>query len=158
MATVVLNPLFTALNGRIGSMVFYTIKGKVYARSYVIPRNPDSVAQRKNRGLFRDAMKAWQLLSSYDKSVFARMARRLDMTGHNLFISRYMLLHRDYDGNRGSEPEVNENIPALSRYFSSFYPAGHSVSDAYMRQIKAFEGSEQGLSPGGRSPAQGFLP
>jgi len=59
MAEVFLNPAFTALSGRMGEFVFYSYDQRTFFRSYVVPRNPDTPAQRANRGLFRDAMKAW---------------------------------------------------------------------------------------------------
>lgn len=94
MAEVFLNTIFTSISGRMGSVVFYLCNNRVFIRSYIKPRNPDTPAQRRNRGLFRNAMKAWQGLSSFDKDMFARRARRLGMTGHNLFISRYMSRNR----------------------------------------------------------------
>jgi len=94
MGQAFLNPSFTALNGRVGGVVFYSHHNKTFFRSYIKPRNPDTPAQRKNRGLFRDAMKAWQNLSPFDRDTFRRRARRLGMTGHNLFISLHMRAHR----------------------------------------------------------------
>jgi len=94
MAEVFLDPAFTSIRGRVGGVVFYGYGGKTYFRSYAVPRNPSTPAQRANRGLFRDAMKAWQALSSFDRELFCRRARRLGMYGHNLYISRYMSRHR----------------------------------------------------------------
>lgn len=132
MAEVFLNPVFTALNGRVDNLVFYTSCGRQFVRSYVKPRNPDTPAQRRNRDLFREAMKSWQALSSYDRDVFSRRAKRLGMTGHNLFISRFMGSHA---GNTGIETTVdagNRDIQALHRPSSSVHSRCHSVSGSNM--------------------------
>ncbi|HSA15072.1 MAG TPA: hypothetical protein P5346_10065 [Spirochaetota bacterium] len=93
MAQAFLNPVFTSLSGRVGDIVFYGYGGKTYFRSYVKPCNPDTPSQKRNRGLFAEAMKAWRKLSRFDKDSYRRRAGRLGMTGHNLFISRYMRSH-----------------------------------------------------------------
>jgi hypothetical protein len=61
--------------------------GQAYARSYVIPRNPDTPAQRKRRRLFADAVRAWQTIPEMQKELWNHKARRLVMSGFNLFIS-----------------------------------------------------------------------
>ncbi|HOW83648.1 MAG TPA: hypothetical protein PK573_13885 [Spirochaetota bacterium] len=93
MASVQLNPVFTGMSGTVGRFVFYRWNDRTVMRLYVVPRNPDTPAQRANRGLFRDAMKAWQALADDEKAAWNRRASRLGMTGHNLFISRYMRSH-----------------------------------------------------------------
>ena len=90
MAVMTMNPLFTAAGGRAGNIVFYTVKGSVYARRYVKPRDPRTEAQKKNRVLFRQAMHSWQGLSASAKARYNDRARGTRMTGHNLYISRYM--------------------------------------------------------------------
>ncbi len=60
MAEVFLNPAFTSISGRIGDVVFFSYGGRTFFRAYVVPRNPDTPAQRSNRRIFSEAMKAWQ--------------------------------------------------------------------------------------------------
>lgn len=93
MARVTLDPMFTSLKGNLGNYVYYARYGKVFARTYTKPGNPDSAGQRKNRGLFREAMKSWQQLTDDEKYTWNRKARKLPMTGHNLYISQYMKKH-----------------------------------------------------------------
>lgn len=93
MAKVTLNPAFESFSGSIGNIVFYSKWKKMYARIYVTPHNPDTEKQRANRSLFRDAMNEWKLLSPEEKYRYNKRARRLPMTGHNLFISEYMKKH-----------------------------------------------------------------
>ncbi len=94
MAEAILNPAFTSVRGRVGNIVFYSFGGRTFVRTYVIPRNPGTPSQRENRALFARAMNAWRELSAFDRESFARRSRRLGMTGHNLFISRYMIARR----------------------------------------------------------------
>ncbi len=77
MAEVFLNPVFTSLSGRVGDIVFYGYGGKTYFRSYVKPCNPDTPSQKRNRGLFAEAMKAWQKLSRFDKDSYRHRAGRI---------------------------------------------------------------------------------
>lgn len=93
MAKVTLNPMLDSLNGNIGNIVFYQRWKRMYARIYVTPDNPDTEKQRANRALFRNAMNEWKLLSTEEKHRYNKRARRLPMTGQNLFISEYMKKH-----------------------------------------------------------------
>jgi hypothetical protein len=79
--------MIKSLSGRVGSLVFYMNHGQAYARSYVIPRNPDSPSQRKRRCLFAAAVRAWQHIPEMQKKLWNAKARRLVMSGYNLFIS-----------------------------------------------------------------------
>jgi hypothetical protein len=76
-----------SLSGCVGTLVFYMNQGQAYARSYVVPRNPDTSAQRKRRALFADAVRAWQSLPDMQKDLWKHKARRLIMSVYNLFIS-----------------------------------------------------------------------
>ena len=90
MARTSLNPMFIDINGRIGRLVLYNRRGSQCIRTYVIPQNPDSPAQRCVRSSFRDAVHAWQALPGCDKSAWNRRACRMSMSGYNLFISRFI--------------------------------------------------------------------
>lgn len=128
MARIELNPVFTAISGRMGDMVLYKSRTMNCSRTYVKPRNPDTPAQRSNRDLFRSAMMSWQSLSDYEKEAYNRKAARLPMTGHNLYISRYM---RGHAGRQcpGAAPDVNLAGSSRSRADSrSFFRALRSVA------------------------------
>ena len=90
MAIVILNPVFTSISGAVGRMVFYKRYGKTVMRAYIIPPNPNTPAQQKNRSRFRDAMASWQGLSADEKIAYNAAARKPGITGHNLYISLYM--------------------------------------------------------------------
>jgi hypothetical protein len=135
MAQAFLNPAFTALNGRVGNIVFFSYGNRTFFRSYVKPRNPDTIAQRNNRSLFRDAMKAWQLLSCFDRAAYSRRARRLGMTGHNLFISRYMRSRAHNTGSECTGKRLKQDIKTLSDTYPSLHSRGHSVYGSMKRQV-----------------------
>ncbi len=142
MAEAFLNPAFTALNGRIGDVVFYSFGGRVFFRAYVKPRNPDTPAQRRNRRLFSDAMRAWRGLSAFEKGSYNHRARRVGMTGHNLFISRYMTSHAAGEGGRPSVGVSRLDLKTLCGFSSPLHVQGRSVSGF----IPARRGAERGGS------------
>ena len=90
MALITLNPMFTKVGGRMGSIVHYNRLGTQCVRRHVIPRNPDSAAQRLVRDSFRDAVALWQVMPMAERKDWNRRARYMHMSGYNLFISRYM--------------------------------------------------------------------
>ncbi|HSA16667.1 MAG TPA: hypothetical protein P5346_18145, partial [Spirochaetota bacterium] len=90
MATATLNPVLTSISGSVGNLVLYTRNGKTIMRQWIMPPSPNTPAQKKNRSRFRDAMALWRSLPDKEKDTYNRKACKLGMTGHNLFISRYM--------------------------------------------------------------------
>ncbi len=90
MATATPGLLIQSISGRLGNLVFYKRGGTLCVRSHVIPRNPDTEAQRAVREAFREAVRAWQAMSPDDQYVFTRKARFLNMSGYNLYISIYL--------------------------------------------------------------------
>jgi hypothetical protein len=90
MATANTNILINSISGRIGSVVFYINRGRQCVRSYVAPRNPDTLAQRIVRRAFGEAVRSWQSMSLDEKYNYTRKARHLNMSGYNLFISNYL--------------------------------------------------------------------
>jgi hypothetical protein len=90
MATAATNILISSISGRIGSVVFYTNRGRQCVRAHVIPLNPDTEAQRAVRRSFGDAVRSWQALPADEKHAYNRKARYLNMSGYNLYISKYL--------------------------------------------------------------------
>lgn len=128
MAKVTLNPAFESFSGGIGNIVFYRKWNKMYARLYVTPDNPDTEKQRANRTLFRDAMNEWKLLSPEEKQRYNKRARRLPMTGHNLFISEYMKKHLAAKSIAESDAATERSQGALSSYSAYTQKAVLSVT------------------------------
>ncbi len=90
MATARPNILINSISGRIGNVVFYKRLGVQCVRLHVIPRNPDTVAQRVVRRCFGDAVRSWQAMTEDEKYSYNRKARYLNMSGYNLYISNYL--------------------------------------------------------------------
>ncbi len=141
MAEVFLNPAFTSISGRIGDVVFFSYGGRTFFRAYVVPRNPDTPAQRSNRRLFSEAMKAWQGLSLFDKNAYNRRARRLGMTGHNLFISRYMIAQSNNSGPGPSQGALRTDSKDDPAGFSSFQVRGRSVPGSVVMHKREYADS-----------------
>ncbi len=90
----------TTFSGRVGKkMVAGTWKGHEYIRAYVVPRNPNTEAQRAHRQLFAKATHAWQELSGTQQPFYNRIAD--GMTGFNLFVKRALAAFQNE-----LEPEV----------------------------------------------------
>lgn len=90
MATTKLNPAYMSMKGNIGKLIFYNRKGKQCIRSYCIPRNPNTPAQKAVRRNFAEAVKAWQMLPLSEKEAYNRRARKKPLTGYNLFTSEFL--------------------------------------------------------------------
>jgi hypothetical protein len=128
MATATLNPVLTSISGRIGSVVFYSRYNKQCIRQYVIPRNPDTIAQRSNRQSFANAVKSWQALTEKEKNKYNRKASNLNMSGYNLYISDFM---KDYIP-AGRKYNSDNNISQGRTTPSTGMLIFHSVSASLM--------------------------
>jgi len=91
MAKAELNPTFMNFKGNIGRLIYYNRMGKTCVRSHVIPRNPRTEAQQKNRDLFAEAVNRWKLLTAEEKNLWNVKAARKQRTGYNFFISSFIL-------------------------------------------------------------------
>ncbi len=90
MATATPNILINSIRGKNGNVVFYTRRGVQCVRTHVIPRNPDTEAQRFVRRSFGDAVRSWQAMTPDEKYAYIKKARYLNMSGYNLYISEYL--------------------------------------------------------------------
>lgn len=94
------NVFGTKFSGKIGKdMVAASWKGHEYVRAFTKPSNPNTDDQKRARGQFADAVKAWQDMSKVQCDFYNAIALR--MSGFNLFISRYMTAIRSKE-----EPET----------------------------------------------------
>ena len=76
----------------IEAMVFWSWRGINYIRSSWEQPYTNSEPQRKNRGRFAEAVKAYQDLRHSDKKRWLELAREIEYggSGYNLFISWYL--------------------------------------------------------------------
>jgi len=98
--------------GRMGDAVFYSIGNRTFMRTYVIPRNPRTEAQQKNRSLFAEAMASWKALTTEEKYLYKVRTINLDMRPHNLYIKEYIALH-------SQEAETDSSINLFSSHIDS---------------------------------------
>ena len=70
-------------------------KGRtIFARlKYYFPKNPRTEAQQENRDVLRQAVVAWQGLTSEQKLVYNNRARGKARSGYNIFTKEYILSH-----------------------------------------------------------------
>jgi hypothetical protein len=118
MAKVILHPMILGISGKIGSLVFYSYRNNQYVRRYVIPKNPNTPAQRSRRELFGEAVNKWQNLKGYKKDQWNSNARNKRMSGYNLFISTRL----------SSEPSEREESGVYEDVLS-YHIQSHSVYD-----------------------------
>ena len=132
---VELNPIVKSVRGRLGNIVFYHWKGLRCARAYCVPRNPDTVTQRKTRGRFADAVHAWQQLDEAEKHIWGRRAR-MRISGYNLFISSRMKIN---DVDTRTEATLRcDSSPQRCLFSASSIPLLiHSVSESNPRLFRS---------------------
>lgn len=65
------------------------VKEKLY-----VPRNPQTETQQNWRGIFRDAVLSWQNLSENEKEYYKEIAKSLNMSGYNFYLSEYLTENR----------------------------------------------------------------
>ncbi len=66
---------------------------KVFRDPYYITRNPRYAPQQSWRGIFADAVLAWQNLTEEDKELYNQRVMNKNLSGYNLFLKQYLLSH-----------------------------------------------------------------
>lgn len=88
--------------GQIGkTQVYSSWKGRSYARRYVIPSNPDTIAQQSTRNAWRTLNSIFQFMAEAAQETWNLAANAQQMTGRNLFLKRNLSAFRgatDYEG------------------------------------------------------------
>lgn len=79
--------IYSGKQGKAG--VYATWKGRQYRRSYVIPANPRTPMQQAVRNSFKNAVEAWHNFSALQKQAYNYLATPLQISGFNLWVSRY---------------------------------------------------------------------
>lgn len=82
------HPLFTKLKGKVGGVIYYTVNGVTYIRSYPEKiKNPRTPLQEQQRNRLRDAMTLYKTirLTPLEK-IWQCATRQSNLTGANLFI------------------------------------------------------------------------
>ena len=136
MAIATTNIMIKSIHGRIGNLVFYYRNGVQCVRSYVVPCNPDTEAQRTVRRAFGDAVRSWQAMSADGRHAYNRKARFMNMSGYNLFISEFMKKDIKTCGDKAYLVSTKNYIPDPSSLnpltsVSESYAKGYCVIPAY---------------------------
>ena len=138
MATAILNPMFESISGRIGNVVFYRRGNRQCVRTYVVPNNPDTVLQGEVRRNFASAVRSWQKMTPDERYAYTRKARRMNMSGYNLFISFFitggLIRESKYNAvfNSGSFFRRNKHHSHGRYYCHGRYCRFHSVSMPFL--------------------------
>ena len=90
MAVITLHPFIESIHGKIGSIVFVKRNKTQFIRSYVVPYDPKTELQIKNRNNFARLVKYWQMLPYKYKYSWNRYGDTLGRKGYNVFISENM--------------------------------------------------------------------
>ena len=93
------NSFGTKFSGTMDKMTAVNRNGVNFLRRHVIPHNPRSPGQQRNRNHFAEGVEAWRSLRESQKRLYDAIAKR--RTGYNLFLSRWMEAH-----GRGEDPTV----------------------------------------------------
>ena len=89
------------VRGRMGGTVYYVRNGRQCARTHVEPANPRTRDQQKGRTRFAHAVRRWRALDECRRQVWNNRAKRMNMSGYNLFISSEMRVKRRVVRKRG---------------------------------------------------------
>jgi hypothetical protein len=84
------NKLGNLYSGTIGKSKTACVRdGKQYFRTYVIPNDPKTAKQMKQRKKYARAVEIWKQLSDDEKRHYNRRTTNLNRSGYNLFISEF---------------------------------------------------------------------
>jgi len=92
MARVVFSALISAASGKIGDVVMSKWKGIPYVRRRVIPSNPQSGLQCKQRFCLKTALTLWQSVKAWAKPPWTLSVSGYAISGYNSFMDQVMTL------------------------------------------------------------------
>ena len=85
------NVLGNEYSGTIGkSKTAIERDGTNFTRFWVLPHDPKTPAQMRQRKRFADAHEAWIALPQEKRNEYNECARNIEMTGYNLFVKEYV--------------------------------------------------------------------
>ena len=93
------NSFGTKFSGTIDKMTAVERNGVNFLRKHVIPRNPKSPLQQRNRNHFAEGVETWRSLRESQRRFYNGIAKRT--SGYNLFLSKWMESYA-----RGEEPTL----------------------------------------------------
>ena len=85
------NSFGTKFSGTIDKMTAVNRNGVNFLRTHVIPHNPRSPVQQRNRNHFAEGVERWRSLRESQRRFYNWIAKRT--SGYNLFLSKWMESH-----------------------------------------------------------------
>ena len=145
MARIKLSVPFDSVSGRLGKVVYYNIYKRQFARVHTIPENPRTDEQQQVRKTFGNAVRSWQNRSPEEKNKYNKKARRLAMSGYNLYISEYIKedIKSKQENHTISVTDNMLNHSSQSLYSSVASPL-HLLHSSYSDSIQAVQSSGMG--------------
>lgn len=144
MAEVKLPSYLSSVSGSIGDITFFTCYDREYIHRRVTPSNPNTEAQVRIRRSFAGAVRSWQSLPDDEKLKYNKKARRLPMSGYNLYIQKYM----NEKVLSASLPEVRSIFTAYSRHTAAIQLQYTSVPVPLSFQYGSFSPPVQAFQVG----------
>lgn len=93
------NSFGTKFSGTIDKMTAVNRNGVNFLRKHVIPHNPRSPLQQRNRNHFAEGVETWRSLREVQRRFYNGIAEKT--SGYNLFLGKWMEFHT-----RGEEPTL----------------------------------------------------
>jgi len=105
---------FTASGTLADTVTFSTWKGRAYARTRVIPKNPRSAPQRGIRQMMEFLTRQWTAVSASNRATWEPVADQTQISPFNAFIGRNLARWRNYraPAQTPAAPET-DNLPTL---------------------------------------------
>jgi hypothetical protein len=123
MARITFSALLSAASGKIGDVVASRWKGLAYVRRRVVPSNPQSGKQCKQRFVLKSALTLWQSLKAWANAPWILAASGYAESGYNLFMDQCMtaLAPQFTEGGTGEDPTLTASaVTVLSPYNAAY--------------------------------------
>ncbi|MBI4979491.1 MAG: hypothetical protein HZC28_18585 [Spirochaetes bacterium] len=119
MTTAIFSPIVTDIRGRFWDVVFSVWRGIHYVRRHVPHNTSNTPAQAAQRRSFAEAVRSWQTHDRDQQRRWSQAAKHLNMSGYNLYISRYMT---GKSGIEQDEDAATSVMPALKHAVADRHP------------------------------------
>ncbi|MBA7619478.1 hypothetical protein ES703_26817 [subsurface metagenome] len=131
MARVTFSAMLSGASGKIGDVVASRWKGIAYFRRRVIPANPQSGDQCKQRHILKCALLLWQSVKVWTKPVWDYSVSGYALSGYNKFMDECMgaLKAQFTSGAQGAPPTHTTPAVTVLTPFNVKYPQLLAVQD-----------------------------
>lgn len=123
MARVTFSAMLSGASGKIGDVVASRWKGIAYFRRRVIPANPQSGDQCKQRYILKVALTLWQSVKAWAKAPWTTAVSGYALSGYNKFMDDCMGALKDQftSGAQGEDPTLTTPaVTVLTPYYAKY--------------------------------------